>query len=259
MFVIIFITGSMFVSNVFGMKKARAKKAVRQTTITLVQGDITRQEFDNPKFSAIVNAANEQLIGGAGVAAAIQNAGGPELMAALRAIETEVVNGIRVRCKVGGTALTKSFAMLQRNNNTRVDWIIHAVGPDLTGRINRSWPVEFQQTRKKKILRMVYRNILARARATGITNIAFPSISTNIFGYNINQATPVAIQTVLGFIAEHDDFEEIRFVVLGREAYDCYRNVLDRLVARGELEEQRDEKNPAGRNAYRKRTYNIVA
>jgi len=253
-FLIFFIIVSMVVTPIFGMKKRDKKKAPKNTLLTLVLGDITRQEFDDPETSAVVNAANERLIGGAGVAQVIQLAAGPDLMTALRAIKTQVVHGQEIRRNVGGTKTTPSFNMSQRKDKTRVDWIIHAVGPDLSGIINRSLSGEIQRKYKKEFLRVAYRNSLWKALKHDIKTIAFPAISTNIFGYDIEQATPEALGAIISFIKEHDDFEEIRFVAYNDRVYDCYRKFLGYRVDTGVLEEQK----PVGKNPRPERTYKIV-
>ncbi len=130
-----------------------------------VLGDITLEEVD-----AIVNAANLSLLGGGGVDGAIHRAAGPRLVEACRAL------GGRPE---GGAKVTPGFDL-------PATWIIHAVGP----RLARRWSGEPER------LADCYRNSLARADEVGATTVAFPAISTGIFGYPLDAATEIVIDTV---------------------------------------------------------------
>jgi len=148
--------------------------------ITLVQGDITEQQVD-----AIVNAANESLLGGGGVDGAIHRAGGPEILA-----EARTLGG----CATGDAKPTTSGHLPAR-------WVIHAVGPVWRGGGQR----EAEQ------LVSAHRRTLEVARDLGARTVAFPAISCGIYGYPPELAAPVAVSVLDEF---EQDFELVRFVFL---------------------------------------------
>jgi O-acetyl-ADP-ribose deacetylase (regulator of RNase III) len=137
-----------------------------------IQGDITKLEVD-----AIVNAANTRLLGGGGVDGAIHRAAGPELMEECRGL-----NG----CKTGEAKITKGYRLPARH-------VIHTPGPVWAGG-KRGEP---------ELLANCYRNSMVLAVEHGLHSIAFPAISTGIFGYPIEKATEVAVKTVRDFVKEH--------------------------------------------------------
>jgi|SRR5688572_4116453 len=147
--------------------------------IEVVRGDITRLQVD-----AIVNAANERMLGGGGVDGAIHRAAGPELLAACRRIP-EVRPG--VRCPTGEARLTPGFRLSAR-------YVIHTVGPVWHGG-TRGEP---------ELLASCYRRSLELAHGTGLRSIAFPAISCGIYGYPIVDAATVAVQEVRAFLDGHD-------------------------------------------------------
>jgi O-acetyl-ADP-ribose deacetylase (regulator of RNase III) len=130
-----------------------------------VRGDITEEDVD-----AIVNAANSSLLGGGGVDGAIHRAAGPELDEACRALGG---------CPEGGAKVTPGFDLPAR-------WIIHAVGPRWRGGGDG----------EAERLADCYRNSLARADEVGAATVSFPAISTGIFGYPLDAATDIAVETV---------------------------------------------------------------
>lgn len=130
-----------------------------------VLGDITLENVD-----AIVNAANSTLLGGGGVDGAIHRVAGPELLEACRALGG---------CPEGGGKVTPGFALSAR-------WVIHTVGPYWRG----------GEAGEPEVLAECYRNSLARADEVGATTVSFPAISTGIFGYPLDAATDIAVETV---------------------------------------------------------------
>ena len=134
-------------------------------------GDITKQAVD-----AIVNAANERLLGGGGVDGAIHRAAGPELLVACRAIP-EARPG--VRCPTGEARITPGFALPAR-------FVVHTVGPVWYG----------GHEGERELLASCYRSVLAIARAEDLRSIAFPAISCGVYGFPIELAAPIAVREI---------------------------------------------------------------
>ena len=168
-----------------------------QTKILLVQGDLTEQDCE-----ALVNAANSRLLGGGGVDGAVHRRGGPAIMRELDAIRTE-----QGGCPAGQAVITGGGAL-------RARFVIHTVGPFYQGR-----PEE------PEILAACYRSSLRLAAAAGLASLAFPSISTGIYGYPIAKAAPVALATVAAEVPNYA-FREIRFVLHSAQDYAVYQQVL---------------------------------
>jgi O-acetyl-ADP-ribose deacetylase (regulator of RNase III) len=167
------------------------------TEVVAVQGDITRQALD-----AIVNAANEALLPGGGVDGAIRRAAGPELDEECRRIGG---------CPTGQARITAGYRLPARR-------VIHTVGPLWRGG-DRGEPV---------LLASCYRSVLALAREHGLRTIAFPAISTGIYGYPPEEATRIAVAETRKFVAEHPDaLDRVVFVCFGEAAHDAYRRELD--------------------------------
>ena len=158
-------------------------------------GDITTLELD-----AIVNAANERLTPGGGVSGAIHRAAGPEL-----ARECAKVGG----CPTGEARITGGHRLPARH-------VIHTVGPVWHG----------GSQGEDELLAACYRNSLDLAQENGLSSIAFPAISTGIFGYPLERATEIAIATVRTWLAEHRDFGRVVFAVFGEAAQQAYRAAL---------------------------------
>ncbi len=142
--------------------------------ITVDLGDITRLDVD-----CIVNAANKSLLGGGGVDGAIHRAAGPELLA-----ECRTLHG----CETGEAKLTKGYRLKAR-------YVIHTVGPVYAG-----------TPRDGELLASCYRNSLDLARTYDIHTIAFPAISTGVYGYPLEQAVPIAVETVTSWLEENRDY-----------------------------------------------------
>ena len=172
---------------------------INQATLTLVQGDITKEGVD-----AIVNAANEQLMGGGGVDGAIHRAGGPAIMAECNEIRAE-----QGGCPTGSAVITTG-------GNLPAKHVIHTVGPIWRGG-NAGEP---------NLLASCYRESLNLALEGGIKTVAFPSISTGIYGYPIDKAAGTAFNAVKEFLEAHDGIEEVRFVLFDDTTYAGYKNAL---------------------------------
>jgi O-acetyl-ADP-ribose deacetylase (regulator of RNase III) len=162
--------------------------------ITLIQGDITRERVD-----AIVNAANSGLLGGGGVDGAIHRAAGPELLAACRAIRER-----RGPCPTGQAVITPGFRLPAR-------FVIHTVGPVWRGGAQG----------EPELLASCYRNSLRLAVENEVHTIAFPAISTGVYGYPIERAARV----VFGILASTDapGIEEVRLVLFSAADFALYQ------------------------------------
>ncbi len=156
--------------------------------IRIVQGDITQLDVD-----AIVNAANSTLLGGGGVDGAIHRTAGPELLAACRPLGG---------CPTGGAKITAGFAL-------PAAWVIHTVGPVWQGG-KRGEPA---------LLRSCYERSLELARGKGLRTIAFPAISTGVYGYPKDQAAEIALLAMHEALA---DFAEIVVCCFSREDAERY-------------------------------------
>ncbi len=180
------------------------------TRVKVIQGDITQQQVE-----VIVNAANAELKGGAGVCGAIFAAAGrDQLQKACDLYPAK--NG--VRCPTGQAKITQSFNL--KKNGVR--HIIHAVGPDC--RIIKD-PVQ-----RKKLLTDAYENSLQLAAGTGCKSIAFPFISSAIYAYPKELAAQIAIETVKHFALSHkSSLEEISFVLFSQEDFDLFKKTLQPL------------------------------
>ena len=155
--------------------------------LRIVTGDITRQKVD-----AIVNAANEWMLGGGGVDGAIHRAAGPALLEACRAIP-EVRPG--VRCPTGEARITPGFKLAAK-------FVVHTVGPVWQGG-SRS---------EEELLASCYRSALALAATHDIRSIAFPSISTGVYGYPMDLAARVAVRETLSFLSNREAWDSIVLV-----------------------------------------------
>ncbi len=156
--------------------------------IAVVQGDITRQRVD-----AIVNAANSSLLGGGGVDGAIRRAAGPRLLQACRGLGG---------CPTGEDRITHGFDLPAR-------WVIHAVGPVWRG----------GHQGEDDLLAGCYRHALALAEAHGAQTVAFPAISTGIYGFPLAQAARIALQTLAAHLPDHPAIERTTIVLRGGDAF----------------------------------------
>lgn len=159
--------------------------------IHIIQGDITRQEVD-----AIVNAANESLLGGGGVDGAIHRAAGPELLAECQTLG---------ECPTGQAKITQGY-------NLPAQWVIHTVGPVWRG----------GQHNENELLARCYRNSLSLAVEYSIRTIAFPAISTGVYGFPLDKATDIALSEMKKFSSTNSHTQQIRFVCFSSEVYEVY-------------------------------------
>ena len=175
---------------------------IEKSTLSLIQGDITKQDTD-----AIVNAANAGLAGGAGVDGAIHAAGGPSIMVECR--------------KIGGCPTGQ--AVITAGGNLKARCVIHTVGPVYQGGTRG----------EAALLKSAYLESLRLASARGLKSLAFPAISTGIYAYPLKQAARIALKTVMDYLREHGDIESVRFVLFSRNMYDVFAEELVKL--RGNL------------------------
>lgn len=163
--------------------------------IAIVRGDITALDVD-----AIVNAANTGLLGGGGVDGAIHRAAGPELLNACRALGS---------CPTGEVRVTPGFRLNAKH-------VIHAVGPIWHG----------GRAGEPQLLASAYRAALHAADEVGARSVAFPAISTGVYGYPLEAATDIAVHTVRAFLREHATPERVIFCCFNDAAEAAYRRAL---------------------------------
>ncbi|MGD3110052.1 O-acetyl-ADP-ribose deacetylase [Streptomyces sp. YGL11-2] len=163
------------------------------TTLTLTQGDITEQAVD-----AVVNAANSSLLGGGGVDGAIHRRGGPDILDECRAL----------RAAKYGRGLPTGAAVATTAGRLPARWVIHTVGPRFTPEEDRS-----------ELLASCYRESLRVADELGARTVAFPAVSAGIYGWPMEDAARIAVETVRG---TQTAVEEVRFVLFDERAYEAF-------------------------------------
>jgi O-acetyl-ADP-ribose deacetylase (regulator of RNase III) len=164
--------------------------------IIVVEGDITKQPVE-----AIVNAANTTLLGGGGVDGAIHRAAGPRLLE-----ECRTLGG----CPTGQAKMTKG-------HNLPAKWVIHTVGPVWHG----------GGRGEDELLASCYRTSLALAAEKSVRTVAFPAISTGVYGFPFARATAIAVREVRSFLEKNPLFEKVVFVCFGQDAYECYLKAIE--------------------------------
>ena len=168
--------------------------------IETVLGDITKQT----DVEAIVNAANNSLLGGGGVDGAIHRAAGRELLAECRTLN---------RCETGEAKITSAYKLPCK-------YVIHTVGPIYRG----------GNSYEPQLLANAYKSSMKLALQNKIRTIAFPSISTGVYSYPLEEAAEIAIKTVNDFYLEHqNEFDCIRFVLFDARTKQAYDNAIDRV------------------------------
>jgi O-acetyl-ADP-ribose deacetylase (regulator of RNase III) len=175
------------------------RRAVHGVTVECVRGDITSQE----DVAAIVNAANAQLQSGGGVAGAIHHAAGPGLESEARPL----------------APISPGEAVITGGHNLPNRFIIHSLGP-----------VYGQDRPEAKLLADCYRNSLALAEENELDSIAFPAISTGVFGYPIEEAAQVALGTVVEQAESLEHVRLIRFVLFGEKDLEVHEKVLAEIM-----------------------------
>ena len=168
----------------------------------IIRGDITILAVD-----AIVNAANTSLLGGGGVDGAIHRAAGPELLEECRKLKG---------CPTGEARITKGYKL-------PAEWVVHTVGPVWRG----------GREDEPELLARCYRNSLDLARRHRVKTIAFPSISTGVYGFPIEKASRIAVKESLRFLETDDLLQKVIFVCFSKADYECYRKVLGKIVFSG--------------------------
>lgn len=171
------------------MKKRRGYVMVERFSV--IKGDIVRV-----KTQAIVNAANTSLLGGGGVDGAIHRAAGKELL-----LECETLGG----CPTGEAKITSAYKL-------RAEYVIHTPGPIWRGG-NRG---------EAELLANCYKNSLKLAQEHDITSISFPSISTGVYRYPVEQAARIAIREIMTFLEHDKDMEKIQMVCFDEETFRVY-------------------------------------
>lgn len=167
--------------------------------ISLIQGDITKLKVD-----AIVNAANSSLMGGGGVDGAIHRAGGPAILE-----ECRQIIAWQGRCETGDAVITTGGNLSSR-------FVIHTVGPVWHG----------GNSNEDKLLENAYSNSLQLALENGVETIAFPNISTGIYGFPKERAAEIAIKIVAKFLSENEQIKQVYFVCFDQENYELYKAAL---------------------------------
>ncbi|VVB62313.1 [Protein ADP-ribosylglutamate] hydrolase [uncultured archaeon] len=171
------------------------EQKINASTLILLQGDITQESTD-----AIVNAANQHLAGGGGVDGAIHRAGGPLIMQECR--------------NIGGCPT--GHAVITTGGNLKAKYVIHTVGPRYQGG-NKG---------EAALLKSAHLESLKLASARKIKSIAFPAISTGVYGYPVHDAAHIALNTTIDYLKEHRDIELVRFFLFDRTTYDIFTEEL---------------------------------
>jgi O-acetyl-ADP-ribose deacetylase (regulator of RNase III) len=168
---------------------------VLKDRVALEVGDITSQGTD-----AIVNAANESLLGGGGVDGAIHIAAGPELLA-----ECRTIGG----CPTGEARISKGYRL-------KATWVIHTVGPVWHG----------GTAREDEILARCYQSCFAIAASQGIRTLAFPSISTGAYGFPVERASRIAVREIASALSKHPSIDKVVIVAFDTATEDAYRSAI---------------------------------
>ncbi|MDH5794227.1 MAG: O-acetyl-ADP-ribose deacetylase [Candidatus Bathyarchaeota archaeon] len=178
---------------------------VGKAKVFLVQGDMTEMDTD-----AIVNAANPTLMGGGGVDEAIHRKGGPKILEECK----------RIRATEWPDGLPTGKAVITSGGNLKARYIIHTVGPVLHGGVSG----------EPELLAEAYRNSLKLAVSKGLKTIAFPSISTGVYGYPIEKASRIALTTVKEFLEKDDKLDKVMFILFTRHDLEIYKEAAKEIL-----------------------------
>ena len=170
-------------------------RTINGVTLALLQGDIVTVQAD-----AIVNAANSGLRGGGGVDGAIHRAGGPSIMQ-----ECRQIGG----CSTGSAVATTAGRL-------PAQYVFHAVGPIYSG-----------TPEDERLLASAYQSCLDLAEKHRVKSIAFPSLSTGVYGYPLQLAAPIALRTIINHIQKPTSLQRVMVVLFGREAFQAFENALE--------------------------------
>ena len=170
---------------------------INGVTLVLLRGNIVDVEVD-----AIANAANSALAGGGGVDGAIHRAGGPTIMAECR--------------KIGGCPTGSAVATTA--GRLKAKYVFHAVGPIYHGRDEDA-----------RLLASAYQSCLNLAEQYKVKSIAFPSLSTGVYGYPLDEAAPIALRTIIDHIKKPTNLQQVMFVLFGGDAYAAFERALTNL------------------------------
>lgn len=176
----------------------KSDKVDCKSKIEIIQGDITKLDVD-----AIVNAANNSLLGGGGVDGAIHRAAGPQLVE-----ECAKLNG----CHTGDAKITKGYNLPARH-------VIHTVGPVWFG----------GGENEPEKLANCYQKSMQIANENHLHTIAFPAISTGVYGYPKNPAAQIAINQAIECLEKYPDIKKVTFVLFDKENFDIYTSILSEL------------------------------
>jgi O-acetyl-ADP-ribose deacetylase (regulator of RNase III) len=185
------------------MAPENVSRRIGAAAIELVMGDLTRDDSD-----AIVNAANSSLMGGGGVDGAIHRAGGPAILEECRAIVAR-----QGRLPTGEAVITTGGKLPAR-------FVIHTVGPVYSGKPSDREKLAACHTRSLQL-----------AAERGLSTVAFPAISTGVYGYPVELAAPVALGAAAEFLRRGGTVRRVRFVLFGAPAFEAFRKALGELSA----------------------------
>ena len=177
-------------------------RMINGARLSIVQGDITQQDTD-----AIVNAANSSLMGGGGVDGAIHRAGGSAILE-----ECKQILARQGRLPAGQAVITTAGKMQARH-------VIHTVGPIWRGGSGG----------EAELLASAYRESLKLAGAEKLTSVAFPSISTGVYGYPLDEASEIAVKTVVSFLSAGTSIKEVIFVLFDSRTFEAYSQALEKV------------------------------
>ncbi len=169
-------------------------RTINGVTLALLRGNIVEVQAD-----AIVNAANSGLRGGGGVDGAIHRVGGPAIMQECR--------------KIGGCPTGSAVATTAGNLHAK--YVFHAVGPVYSGTLEDA-----------SLLAGAYQSCLNLAEQLQVKSIAFPAISTGIYGYPLDEAAPIALRIVIAHIKQPTSLQQVMFVLFGQEAFEAFERAL---------------------------------